>query len=183
MVTKTQWVLLFPSSSKENVNSLTYKFADLLTLFLWCIRLNYQSISLTTCNIKRIPLPLFLIFSLSPSLPSSLSYPCSCRFIRASLFTSAITPIQPEITAALACAPLIPPRPEVTKTLPDKSPLPRYFLPAFRTVSYIKKKHFVSKNHLPSLKVMHVHVIIAIIILTIIIIFTVVPCTIPCGPM
>ena len=38
----------------------------------------------------------------------------------ATLLTSAITPTQPAMTAALACAPLIPPRPEVTKTYNEK---------------------------------------------------------------
>lgn len=52
--------------------------------------------------------------------------------------TSAITPTQPAMTAALAWAPLMPPRPEVTKTRPLKSPDPRYLRPAFSTVSYTK---------------------------------------------
>ena len=45
--------------------------------------------------------------------------------------TSAMTPMQPAMTAALGCAP---PSPEVTKTFPARSSVPRYFLPAFNTV-------------------------------------------------
>lgn len=56
--------------------------------------------------------------------------------------TSAITPTQPAMTAALAWAPLIPPRPEVTKTRPAKSPEPRYRRPAFSTVSYKEQPWF-----------------------------------------
>lgn len=40
--------------------------------------------------------------------------------------TSAITPIAPQITAALAWAPDMPPRPDVTYTFPAMSPVPKY---------------------------------------------------------
>ena len=50
--------------------------------------------------------------------------------------TSAITPTQPAITAALACAPDMPPKPEVTYTFPFKSCTFKYFRPAFITVNY-----------------------------------------------
>ena len=46
-----------------------------------------------------------------------------------------MTPIQPAMTAALACAPLIPPRPDERKTLPVRSLRERYFRPAFIMVS------------------------------------------------
>lgn len=49
--------------------------------------------------------------------------------------TSAMTPTQPAMTAALAWAPLIPPKPEDTSTRPFRSLVPRYLRPAFRTVS------------------------------------------------
>ena len=48
--------------------------------------------------------------------PDTCTHPCSYLFNNAALFTSAMTPIQPEIMAALAWAPLIPPRPDVTNT-------------------------------------------------------------------
>lgn len=43
--------------------------------------------------------------------------------------TSAITPMQPDITAAFPCAPLIPPNPLVMNTFPDRSFVFKYFLP------------------------------------------------------
>lgn len=49
-------------------------------------------------------------------------------------FTSAITPMQPAITAAFACAPLIPPKPLVTKTFPARLSSPRYFRPWIQEV-------------------------------------------------
>ena len=51
--------------------------------------------------------------------------------------TSAITPTQPAMMEAFACAPLMPPRPDVTKTFPARLSTPRYFLPAFIMVSWV----------------------------------------------
>ena len=45
----------------------------------------------------------------------------------------------------LACAPLIPPSPEVRKTFPAKDSNPRYLRPALRTVNW-KRRHFFSKS-------------------------------------
>lgn len=53
--------------------------------------------------------------------------------------TSAIIPTHPAMTAAFAWAPLIPPRPDVTKTLPDRFSTPKYRRPALSTVSYSEK--------------------------------------------
>jgi len=50
--------------------------------------------------------------------------------------TSATTPTQPAMTDALACAPLIPPKPLVTKTLPLRSSASRYRRPVV-----CKKRH------------------------------------------
>lgn len=49
-------------------------------------------------------------------------------------WTSAITPIHPAIIAAFACAPLIPPNPDVTKSIPPRFFTPRYLRPAFMIV-------------------------------------------------
>jgi hypothetical protein len=51
------------------------------------------------------------------------------------ILTSAMMPMHPAIVAALAWAPLIPPKPDVRKTLPAKSSVPKYFLAALRTVN------------------------------------------------
>lgn len=43
--------------------------------------------------------------------------------------------MQPQMIAAFACAPDMPPRPEVRNTFPDRLSRCRYFRPAFSTVS------------------------------------------------
>lgn len=47
---------------------------------------------------------------------------CTCHV----QLTSAITPTAPQITAALAWAPLIPPNPDVTYTFPAIFPVDKY---------------------------------------------------------
>ena len=80
-----------------------------------------------------------LATTLSRSSSTSWSQPCSYLVSRALGLISATTPIAPAITAALAWAPLMPPRPLVTKTFPARpsSPVFRYFLPAFRRVMVV----------------------------------------------
>lgn len=76
-----------------------------------------------------------LIGAPKPELESTAYYETfTDRFMRAALLTSAMTPMAPAMTAALACAPDIPPRPEVTKTVPFNDSRWRYFRPAFMIV-------------------------------------------------
>ena len=50
----------------------------------------------------------------APPSQTSSTQPCAWRFRRAASSTSAMTPTAPVMTAALGCAPLMPPRPEDT---------------------------------------------------------------------
>ena len=74
--------------------------------------------------------------SLSRLLYTSSTHPWLWRVFSARGFTSAMTQTPPAMTVAFGWAPDMPPSPEVTKSLPARSPLrfPLTFRPALRTV-------------------------------------------------
>ena len=70
------------------------------------------------------------------SLMISSTHPCSCLLYEAAGLISAVTETTPAIFPALGCAPLMPPRPAVTKSFPA-TPLLSIFLHALRTVMVV----------------------------------------------
>ena len=61
-----------------------------------------------------------------PPVPTAMYYVLNLS--KAVYLTSATTPTQPQMAAALACAPLIPPSPDVTKTWNQHSNIPVYIV-------------------------------------------------------
>ena len=74
---------------------------------------------------------------LSRLLETSCTQPCSRRVLIRERSTSAKTPTAPEISQALGCAPLMPPKPDEINNLPFKSPscgIPNSLRPAVKIV-------------------------------------------------